>query len=49
MPEDNKDINKSGIIEKYIDGPTTEKFSALRNPCYAEFTTMDCKKNFLRL
>ena len=44
MPEDSKDIYESGIIEKYIDRPTTGKFSALRNLCLAEFATMFHKK-----
>ena len=44
MPEDSKDIYESGIIEKYIDRPTTEKFSALRNLCLGEFATMFHKK-----
>ena len=44
MPADSKDIYKSGIIEKYIDRPTTGKVSALRNLCVAEFATMHHKK-----
>ena len=47
MPEDSKDIYKSGIIEKYIDRLTTGKFSTLRNLCLAEFATMYHKENFL--
>ena len=46
MPEHSKDIYKSGIIEKYIDGPTTGKFLALRNLCLSEFATMYHKKFF---
>ena len=42
MPEDSKDIYKSGIIKKCIDRPTTGKFSALRN--LAEFATIYHKK-----
>ena len=44
MPEDSKGIYESGIIEKYIDRPTTGKFSALRNLCLGEFATMFHKK-----
>ena len=46
MPEDSKDIYKSGIIEKCIDGPTIGKFLALRNLCFSEFATMYHKKKF---
>ena len=45
MPEDSKDIYESGIIENYIDGPTTGRFSAIRNLFFAEFATMYHKKN----
>ena len=44
IPEDSKDIYKSGIIVKYIDRPTTGKFSALGNLCLAEFATIYHKK-----
>ena len=44
MPEDSKDICKSGIIEKYVDRPTAGKFSALRNLCLAGSATMYHKK-----
>ena len=40
MSEYIKDIYKSEIIEKYINRPTTRKFSTLRNLCLAEFATM---------
>ena len=44
MPEDSKDIYKSGINEKYINRPTTGKFSILRNLCLAEFSAIYHKK-----
>ena len=44
MSEDSKGIYKSGIIEKYIDRPTTWKFSALRNLYLAKFSTLYHKK-----
>ena len=46
MTKDSKNTYKNGINEKYIDRPTTGKFSAFRNVCLAEFATMDHKKNF---
>ena len=44
MPEDSKDIYKSGINEKYINRPTAGKFSTLRNLCLADFAAMYHKK-----
>ena len=35
MLEDSKDICNSAIIGKYVDRPTTGKFSALRSLCLA--------------
>ena len=37
ISKDNKDIYKSGIIERCIDRPPTEKILVLRNLCLAEF------------
>ena len=47
MPEDRKDIYKSGIIEKYVGRPTTGKFSVLRNLCLAEFAKMHHNKTMM--
>ena len=44
MPEDSRDIYKSGINEKYINRPTAGKFSTLRNLCLADFAAMYHKK-----
>ena len=44
--EDSKDIYRNGIIEKYVDRPTTGKFLELRRMCFAAFaaTTLESLK-----
>ena len=47
MLEDSKDICNSAIIGKYVDRPTTGKFSALRSLCLAQFAAMYHKNVFM--